>query len=86
MQRTLSFENAKQQYPHRYTMEFVPSWAALQANNGKYYAPQYRSDREWYEKTLFVGETALADHDYCYSSGQTWPLGEWLERPYQEKK
>lgn len=83
MTRPVSFELAKARYVHRYTMDHVPAWARAKAHNGKFYAPQYRSDREWYELTKFHGESELADKKHCYSSGQTWPVGEWLDKPFQ---
>jgi hypothetical protein len=80
--RPITFDQAKARYVHRYTMEHVPVWARA-AHAGRYYAPQYRSDREWYDATLFHGESPLATHKHCYSSGQTWPLGQWLAAPFQ---
>lgn len=76
-----SFNTAKAQYQHRFTMEHVPQWANT-PHNGKYYAPQYRTDKEWYEKTLFPGEPGSLFDDACYSTGQSWPLGQWLDKPY----
>jgi hypothetical protein len=79
----LSFLDAKIMYPHRYTMEHVPNWA-FRPIKGKYHAPQYRTDREWYENTIFPGEDQ--HHGFgsdCYSAGGSWPLGLWLDRPYR---
>ena len=73
-----TFEAAKRSFVHRYTMEHKPRWANQPAPNGKRYAPQYRSDAEWYANTLFPGESPLADKNHCYSTGATWPLGEWI--------
>lgn len=74
---------AKSLYVHRFTMEHVPRWASEPLPNGKHYAPQYRSDAEWYENTAFPGEP---DHhgsrDHCNSRNQTWPLGKYLPAPY----
>jgi hypothetical protein len=42
-----SFEQAKAQYVHRFTMEHGA------APNGQYYAPQFASDQEWYDHTQF---------------------------------
>jgi hypothetical protein len=52
--------------------------------NGKFYAPHFRSDQEWYNHTTFPGEEAHKgrDRDACHTSGQTWPLGQWLDTPY----
>lgn len=78
----LPFDQACAQYVHRFTMEHVPQWARAQREDGTYYAPQFRSDREWYENTLFP------PHEMChktdsYTTGQTWPLGQSLPEPYQ---
>ncbi len=88
MKRKLSFERAKAQYVHRYTMEHVPAWAKERpcdhgGTETRYYAPQFRTDREWYDNTLFHGESELADKHHCYTSGQTWPLGQWLDKPFR---
>jgi hypothetical protein len=81
MKRAISFERAKARFQHRYTIEHVPAWARQRAGNGKYYAPQYASDREWYEKTRFYGEDEMASKGRCYSSDESWPLGTWLDQP-----
>lgn len=82
--RKLTFEEAKRQFNRRFTMEHVPDWAFKAAPNRQFYAPQYRTDQEWYDNTVFPGEP---DHDgsrhYCYSRNMTWPLGQWLPRPYR---
>lgn len=79
--RAVSFETAKTQYLHRYTMEFIPAWARKSCN-GKFYAPQFASDLEWYENTVFPGECGKPKKDdHCETHGQTWPLGQWLDNP-----
>lgn len=87
MTRKVSFEDAKRQFVHRFTMDHVPDWAFKRAPNGRFYAPQYASDEEWYERTLFKGDDG---HDggsrYCDSRRQTWPLGEWLDKPYRRSE
>lgn len=84
--RKISFEDACRKYRNRYTMEHVPAWAKRSANNGKYYAPQYASDREWYEFTVFPGEGDISSRSkYCESTNQTWPLGQWLDKPYTKE-
>lgn len=90
MPRKLSFEAACAQYVHRYTMDHVPAWAMKRpCDSGgietRYYAPQFASDREWYDNTLFHGEHWLATRGRCYTSGQTWPLGQWLDKPYRKE-
>jgi hypothetical protein len=77
-----SFIKAKLQYTQRYTMQHIPQWAKVKCSNGRFYAPQFRSDLEWYENTLFHGESKLAEKDSCYTRGQTWPMGQWLDSPY----
>lgn len=77
----LSFEKACAQYVHRFTMEHVPQWAREQREDGTYYAPQFRSDREWYENTIFPPHNEHSATD-CHSSGHTWPLGQALPEPY----
>ena len=78
-----SFEAACRTYVHRFTMEHVPSWASGQPIVGKFYAPQFRTDKEWYDNTTFPGEAGhLGGRRHCHTSGQTWPLGKLLDAPY----
>ena len=80
----MPFEEAKRTYTHRYTMEHVPKWAKKPCEgHGRYYAPQYRSDAEWYTHTLFPPESGHPTE--CWSQNQTWPLGLWLDKPYEIK-
>ena len=84
--RPITLEQAKARYVHRFTMEHVPAWARLaiwSESGAKYHAPQFNSDQEWYDKTLFHGESELATLKHCYTSGQTWPLGRWLNKPFK---
>lgn len=84
MQRKVSFEQACAQYVHRFTVDHVPQWARKPCDNGKYYAPQFASDREWYDTATFPGEPGLHGNcKHCISTGQTWPLGDWLDAPYR---
>jgi hypothetical protein len=84
MSRVISFDEAKRRYVHRFTMEYLPRWAVDRAMNGKFYAPQYRSDREWYDSSIFPGEAHVDKRSrYCESNRQTWPLGNWLDQPYR---
>jgi hypothetical protein len=81
--RKISFDEAIRRYNGRYTMEHIPAWAR-QTHNGRYYAPQFRSDREWYDNTKFPGEPGhIGDRNHCCTSDQTWPLGQWLDAPFQ---
>lgn len=88
--RPISFEEACRRYVHRFTMEHVPAWATLprpvlQTKDKRYYAPQFRSDREWYDATRFKGEEGwFGRGNDCYTTGQTWPLGQGLDAPYQK--
>lgn len=85
MSRVISFSEAKRRYTNRYTMEYVPAWARGEGpGNGKYYAPQYSTDREWYDNTVFPGEGNLPEQEgHCMTMNASWPLGEWLEEPYR---
>ena len=88
MSRAISFEEAKRRYVNRYTMEHVPTWSRTRpADHGgtetRYYAPQFRTDREWYENTRFYGESGhIGRKGECFTTGQTFPLGHWLDRPF----
>jgi hypothetical protein len=83
-----TFSQACAQYPHRFTMEHVPQWATTASDNGKFYAPQFRTDAEWYANTIFPGEPAHPDYPrrvkHCYTRGETWPLGQWLDKPFNK--
>ena len=81
-----SIEKAKTKYVHRFTMEHVPAWALIAPQkNGRYYAPQFTSDTEWYAHTTFPGEPGIRGNSrHCESSGHTWPLGKTLDKPYRK--
>lgn len=77
----LSFEQAKAMYVHRYTMEYIPAWARkANAATGLFYAPQYRTDKEWYANTVFPPHSG--DKDHCQSANPSWPCGQWLGAPF----
>ncbi len=83
MPRVITLQQAKAQFTHRFTMEYVPHWAHRPMANGKFYAPQYRTDQEWYDNTQFPGEgDSAADGEFCVSNNQTWPLGRTLRSAY----
>jgi hypothetical protein len=92
--RGITFDAARAQYVHRFTMDYIPAWAAEpfppvvgEVYQERYYAPQYQSDREWYERTLFPGDAGYPSWQgdgACYSTNQTWPLGKELRAPYQK--
>jgi hypothetical protein len=74
-------------------MEHVPAWAQKPCEwpgegpqYGRHYAPNFRTDAEWYANTIFPGEPDHPDYphksEYCYTTGQTWPLGHWLDKPF----
>ena len=77
MSEKLSFEQATARFGYRYTMEHVPNWAKKPCKNGKFYAPQYRTDQEWYDNTVFPPQAK-----YCTQSNESWPLGRWLDTPF----
>jgi len=85
MSRKVSFEEAKARYTNRYTCEHVPAWARkINEGNGKYYAPQFTTDAEWYSNTKFRGEPGyLGIGSDCYTTGLTFPLGKWLDAPFR---
>lgn len=89
METRPAFEEACARFVHRFTMEHVPAWSQSRpcdhgGTETRYYAPQFRSDREWYEATRFHGEDGhYGKRDECTTSGQTWPLGMWLDKPYK---
>lgn len=82
MNRPISIEKAKAKYVHRFTMEHVPQWAKTQTAAGSFYAPQFSTDKEWYDNTKFPSEPKLTIGSDCYTTGQTWPMGQWLDKPY----
>lgn len=84
MTKRLSFEQATARYVHRFTMDHVPSWATKVREDGTYYAPQFSSDREWYENTLFPGESELCMNGSCYTTNHSFPLGKALQTPYRK--
>jgi hypothetical protein len=81
----MTLTHAKGRYPHRFTLEHVPQWASEPASNGMFYAPQYRSDQEWYDNTLFPPHNPY-HRKHCHSENQSWPLGQWLIHPYKQAK
>jgi hypothetical protein len=63
--RRPTFAQAKARYVHPFTVQHVPYWATgetgkrrLQDGRIAYHAPQYASDHEWYDRTIFFGELA----------------------------
>jgi len=91
MDRIVRFSQAKKLYVNRYTMEHVPAWAKAPVNHPErgtvYYAPQYRTDKEWYENSVFPGEAidglvVQKNETHCMTRNATWPLGKWLDKPY----
>lgn len=79
----LTFEQARARYVHRYTMQHVPQWSTKMCGNGKYYAPQFETDEQWYAATKFPGEPGLHRNcKYCITGEPTWPLGQWLDSPF----
>ena len=80
-----TFEEAKAKYVHRFTMEHVPAWAADEfypKGTPRFYAPQYKTDREWYDKTVFPTDKRTR---HCFSAGQSWPIGHSLSKPFTKR-
>lgn len=85
MDRAISFEEACRTYVHRFTMDHVPAWAQRPMQNGNYAAPQFSSDREWYDNTNFPGENHVSRRSkYCETNNHTFPLGKFLTLPYRK--
>jgi hypothetical protein len=84
MKRAITLAQAKEAYPHRFTCEHVPAWAKRsfrEAGGTKdtYPAPQFASDAEWYENTVFPDEQGHDETaDYCETRNQSWPCGKEL--------
>ena len=79
----ISFEDAKTLYVHRFTMEHVPAWAKKPLQSGSFPAPHFRTDREWYDNTKFPDERPVRPGTKgCYTTGHTFPLGQYLDAPY----
>jgi hypothetical protein len=92
-ERALSFEEACRKYVHHFTMEHVPVWGLKRPIDSGgtvtwYYAPQYRTDQEWYHNTIFFGEPGFvgSNDGSCYSINQTWPLGRHLDQPFRKEE
>lgn len=77
----IRFDTAIKRYPNRFTLEHIPSWA-LKPLFGKYFAPLYASDREWYDNTQFPEEIEQLPRDQCLSKNFSYPIGKWLKRQY----
>ena len=83
--RPITFDEAKRTYVHRYTMEHKPTWANGEVAGGRWhYAPQFQSDREWYELSRFNAECIAPSRRPHMETGKpTWPLGERLAKPFK---
>jgi hypothetical protein len=87
MFKAYSFTEACELFNKRFTMEHAPVWAKMQCSNGKYPAPQFKSDREWYVNTTFPGEKYLDENEkHAISVNQSFPLGYWLDSPYKANR
>lgn len=76
-------------FAQRYTGEHVPEWTKKAAQNGSFYAPQYKDDAEWLSKTLFpmvfkqgVMQLAKGHNVHCQSNTPSFPWGNWLDKPF----
>lgn len=79
-----TFEHACRVYCHRFTMDHIPAWACQTRQDGKFYAPQYRSDKEWFDNTSFPGEDGhIGRITECWSRNASWPLGQSLDKPFR---
>lgn len=81
--RRPTFSEACEHYVHRFTCDHVPAWASNQRADGTFYAPQFRSDKEWYENTKFKGDAGyIGVSNDCDSRNASWPLGKSLNKPF----
>lgn len=83
--RRLTLAEAQARYVHRFTMEHAPEWTQRRRPDGTYCAPQFRTDAEWFANTKFPGDRGHPGRWYtgCYTTGQTWPLGQALAEPFR---
>lgn len=82
--RAITLDEARRAYVHRFTCDHVPAWAMRARPDGRFYAPHYASDSEWYGATIFPGERHLSRRSrHCQSDGQTWPHGTALDQPFK---
>jgi hypothetical protein len=55
---------------------------------GDFFAPQFMTDLEWYENTIFPGETwedvRIEDDGHPMSVNQTYPFGYFLDKPFEK--
>jgi hypothetical protein len=71
----------------RYTLEHLPAWSSREVSPGRYFAPQFATDREWYDNTVFHGEPSHYGSETSYHSlNYSWPLGMALDKPYRIQK
>lgn len=81
--RPISYEEARRRYTKRFTMEHMPAWAKKRLPNGKYPAPKYANDLEWYTRTEFIGEGTLNVSRYIRENQPSYPIGRYLPKPYK---
>jgi hypothetical protein len=84
----MTFEEAKRIFIHRFTMGHMPKWAEKKSAwkksawkksaCGKFYAPHFRTDLEWFKNTIFVENRA------AITKGESWPMGRWLDKIYKK--
>lgn len=84
--RPLDFEAACKRFHQRFTMQHTPPWAKqVCERSGRYPAPYYHNDQEWYKNTEFIGFDSTSARKYCRSSNPSWPVGRWLDKPFDIK-
>lgn len=86
--RKISFEDACWKYQSRFTAEHVPVTSTMRRPMGDFFAPQFMTDLEWYENTIFPGETwedvRVEDDGHPMSVNQTYPFGYFLDKPFEK--
>ena len=86
-QRPLSFEAACKRFKKRFTLDHTPGWARhIVERTGKYQAPRYNSDMEWYQRSEFIGFATTGSRKYIRENDPTWPVGRWLDKPFKREE
>lgn len=64
-------------FVHRFTVDHKPAWASAARPDGSCYKPQFASDQEWLENTLFyvTDKGELSEQQRFCESNPTFPFG-----------
>lgn len=72
----------KRAFPHRFTGDNVPAWAAQPRPDGTAYPVQFKDDADWLANTFFwiTAKGELAKRPNSCQSRPTWPHNPELRR------